>query len=87
MASKVFVYLTQLKLPQISQTYLKICVWLEHLIKIHLEYYEKYFLGIFHHFNRNGILHNLSINPVSKNDYMYFFNLTVFVCMLGYRVM
>ena len=37
MVTKVFVHLTHLKLPQISQTYLKIFVWLEHLIKLHLE--------------------------------------------------
>ena len=36
--SKVFVYLTQLKLLQIGQTYLKFFVLLEHLIKVHLEY-------------------------------------------------
>ena len=47
LVSKVFVHLTRLKLSQISQTYLKIFVWLEHLIKIHLEYYKKHFLGIF----------------------------------------
>ena len=41
MESKVFLHLTQLKLPQINQTYLKIFVWLQHLIKIRLEYYEK----------------------------------------------
>ena len=33
MVSKVFVYLTHLILPQISQTYLKIFVWLQHLIQ------------------------------------------------------
>ena len=60
--TKVFVHLTNLKLHQISQTYLKIFVWSGHLIKIHLEYYEKYFLGIFHNFTRSGIFHNLSIN-------------------------
>ena len=40
---KVFVHLTHLKLLQIAQTYLKFFVWLEHLIKIHLEYHKKYF--------------------------------------------
>ena len=40
---KVFVHLTHLKLLQIGQTYLKFFVWLEHLIKIHLEYHKKYF--------------------------------------------
>ena len=54
--------LTYLKLPEISQTYLKIFICLEHLIKIHLKYYEKYFLGIFNYFTRSGIFHNLSIN-------------------------
>ena len=43
MVSKVFVHLTNLKLPQISPTYLKFFVLLEHLIRIHLEYYEKMF--------------------------------------------
>ena len=41
MGTKVFVHLTHLKLPQISHTFLKIFIWLENLIKIHLEYYEK----------------------------------------------
>ena len=40
---KVFVHLTHLNLIQIGQTYLKFFVWLEHLIKIHLEYHKKYF--------------------------------------------
>ena len=40
MVTKVFVYLTHLKQPEISQTYLNISVWLEHLTIIHLEYYE-----------------------------------------------
>ena len=70
--TKVFVDLTHLKLPQISQTYLKFIVWLGYLIKIHLEYYEKYFLGIFHHFTRSGIFHNLSTNALSKNDLFTF---------------
>ena len=43
MVSKVFVHLTNLKLPQISPTYLKFFVSLEHLIRIHLEYYENMF--------------------------------------------
>ena len=68
MCTKVFVHLTHLKLPQISQTYLKFIVWSENFIKIHLECYEKYFLGIFHHFTKSGIFHNLSINVLSKND-------------------
>jgi len=54
MESKVFVNLTHLKLPQISQTYLKIFVWLKHLMKIHPEYYKDInFLGIFNHFTKN----------------------------------
>ena len=53
MVSKVFVHLTHLKLPQISQTYLKIFVWLEHLMKIHPEYYKDInFLGIFNYFTK-----------------------------------
>ena len=40
---KVFVHLAHLKLPQISQKYLKFFVWLEHLIKIRLVYYKKKF--------------------------------------------
>ena len=60
LVTKVFVDLTNLKLSQISQKYLKFVVWLEHLIKIHLEYDEKYFLSIFHHFTKSGIFHNLS---------------------------
>ena len=68
MCTKVFVHLTHLKLPQIGQTYLKFIVLSGHLIKIHLEYYEKYFLGIFNHFTRSGIFHNLSIKALSKND-------------------
>ena len=40
---KVFVHLIHLKLLQIGQIYLKFFVWLEHLIKIHLEYHKKYF--------------------------------------------
>ena len=43
MCTKVFIHLTHLKLPQISKTYLKIFVWSGHLIKIHLELFEKYF--------------------------------------------
>ena len=46
MVTKVFVNLTHLKLPQISQSFLKCFVWLEHLIKIQLENYEKYILAI-----------------------------------------
>ena len=72
MCTKVFLHLTHLKLPQISQTYLKLLVWSGHLIKIHLEYYEIFFLGIFHHFTRSGIFHNLSINALSKNDLFTF---------------
>jgi hypothetical protein len=37
MRTKVFVHLTHLMLPQISETYLKIHVLSEHLIKIHPE--------------------------------------------------
>ena len=37
MGTKVFVNLTDLKYPQISQKYLKILVWSARLIKIHLE--------------------------------------------------
>jgi len=56
MVSKVFVHLTHLKLPQVSQTYLKIFVWLEHLMKIQPEYYKDInFLGIFHYFTKSGI--------------------------------
>ena len=40
MRSKVFVHLTLLELPQVIKTFLKIFVWSEHLIKIHLDYYE-----------------------------------------------
>ena len=40
---KVFVNLTHLKLLQIGQTYNKFFVWLEDLIKMHLEYHKKYF--------------------------------------------
>ena len=69
MVSKVFVHLTLLKLPQVTQTYLKSFIWLENLIKIHLEYYEKYFLGFCHHFTRSGIFHNLSINALIKLTY------------------
>ena len=43
METKVFVHLTHLKLPQISQTYLKILVWSEHLMQKHLELFEKQF--------------------------------------------
>ena len=39
MRKKVFVHLTYLKLLQIGQTYLMIIDWLEHLIKVHLEYH------------------------------------------------
>ena len=46
MVKKVFVHLTHLILSQISKTYFKIFVLLEHLIKLHLKYYKKYFLGI-----------------------------------------
>ena len=38
MVTKVHVHLTNLKVPQISQTYLKI---------LHPEYHKNYFLGIF----------------------------------------
>ena len=38
--TKALVHLTHLELPL---TYLEIFVWLEHLIKIHLEYNEKKF--------------------------------------------
>ena len=71
MVTKVFVYLTLLKLPQISQTYLKIFVWLEHLIKIHLEYYKKNFLDIFQNFTKRGIFHILSLIALSKNLLVY----------------
>ena len=71
MLTKVIVHLTRLKLSQISQTYLKFVVWLEHLIKIHLELYEKYFLGVFLSFTRNEIFHNLIIN-IGKNDVLYY---------------
>ena len=37
MVTKVFVHLTHLKLLQISQTYPKIFVWLEHLIKLNID--------------------------------------------------
>ena len=43
MRTKIFVHLTHLKLSQVSLTYLKIFVYLEHLIKIHLEYLKIYF--------------------------------------------
>ena len=66
MQTKVFVYLTHLKLSQISQTYLKIFIWLEHLKNIYLEYNEKLFLSYFHNFTKKGIFHNLSINVSSK---------------------
>ena len=66
MCTKVFVHLTHLKFPQISQTYLKFIVWSGNLIKIHFEYYEKYLLGIFNHFTISGIFHNLGINVLSK---------------------
>ena len=65
MVTKVFVHFTNLELPQIGQTYLKFVTWLEHLIKIHLEYDEKYFLGIF---TKSGIFHNLNINVLSQNN-------------------
>ena len=35
---------THLELPQIRQTYFEIFVWLEHLIKLNLEYHEKKFI-------------------------------------------
>ena len=57
MVSKVFVNLTNLKLPQLSQAYLKIFVWLQHLIKIHQEYYENnfevFFIPINKHFSHH----------------------------------
>ena len=40
MLTKVFVYLTHLKSPQISSAYLKFFVWLQYLIKKHLKYYK-----------------------------------------------
>ena len=43
MGTKVFVHLTLLELPQISQTYIKLLVWSEHFIKNYLEYFEKQF--------------------------------------------
>ena len=50
MGTKVFVHLTHLKLPQISQTYPKIFGWSGHLIKIHLEIqlFQNQFRGILH---------------------------------------
>ena len=72
MVTKVFVHLTHLKFPQISQTFLKFFVWLEHLIKIQLENYEEYILAIFHHYTRSGKFHNLSINTLSKKDLFTF---------------
>ena len=72
MVSKVFVYFTHLKLPQISQTYLKKFVWLQHLKNTPKENYGKHFLGIFHHFTRSDKFHNLSINAPSKTDLFTF---------------
>ena len=43
METTLFVHLTHLKLPQISKTYLKIFICSGHLIKIHLEQFEKHF--------------------------------------------
>ena len=43
MVTKVFVHLNHLKLPQIGQTYLKIFVWLEHLMKEVQDKVEKQF--------------------------------------------
>ena len=40
-------------------------------------YVEKYFLGIFHHFTRSGIYHNLSINALSKNDLLNDYKLSM----------
>jgi hypothetical protein len=39
--TKVFAHLTHLKLPKISQTYLKFLIWLQQLIQTCLDYYEK----------------------------------------------
>ena len=66
MQTKVFVYLTHLKLSQISQAYLKNFIWLEHLKNIYLEYNEKLFLSNFHNFTKIGIFHNLNINVSIK---------------------
>jgi hypothetical protein len=65
MLTKVFVHFTHLKLPQISQTYLKFIVWSGHLIKIHKEYDGKYFLGISSFYQKWYILHALhEIYPI-----------------------
>ena len=67
MVSKVFVHLTHLKLPQISQTYLKIFVWLENLMKIHPEYYkDTHFLCFFFIILPKVVYFKLSMKVPSK---------------------
>ena len=43
-------------------------VWAFYKNTLNFDNYEKYFLGIFHHFTKSGIFHNLSKNALSKND-------------------
>ena len=45
-----------LRIASDCQTNLKFFTWLEHLIKIHLEYYKKYVRGLFYNFTRRGVL-------------------------------
>ena len=69
MGSKVFVHLTHLKLPQISQTYLKIFDLSGHLIKINKLIINNDFEVFFIIFPREvavGIFHNLSKNALGK---------------------
>ena len=75
MVSKVFVHLTHLKWAKISQTYLKLFVWLQNLIKIRLEYYEKQFWVTFYYFIKSGIFHNFSINAQRKLTWKPYDNL------------
>ena len=81
MVTKVIFHLIYLKSSQISHTYLKFFSWLENLIKIHLEYYEKYFLGIFYHITRSGIFHNFSIKALKMPEKYFHSILIVFVSM------
>ena len=47
MVTKILVNLTHLRLSQISQTYLKIFLFLEHMMKILIECYERIILMLF----------------------------------------
>ena len=52
-------------------SYLKIFVWLQHLIKINLEYYENNFELFLDYFTKGGIFQNLSTMRYVKHNVLF----------------